>query len=46
MLLINEELVKKEGIEKLINIILVDFDILMCVYLLIVRGDFDEYIKN
>lgn len=46
MLLINEELAKKEGIEKLINTILVDPDISMRVYLLIVRGNFDEYIKN
>lgn len=46
MVLINEELAKKRGIEKLINTILVDPDISMRVYLLIVRGDFDEYIKN
>ncbi|MEC0369126.1 Ger(x)C family spore germination C-terminal domain-containing protein [Paenibacillus chibensis] len=46
MLLINEELAKKGGIEKLINTILVDPDISMRVYVLIVRGDFDEYIKN
>ncbi|WP_153978656.1 Ger(x)C family spore germination C-terminal domain-containing protein [Paenibacillus xylanilyticus] len=46
ILLINEELAKKEGIEKLINTILVDPDISMRVYLVIVRGDFDEYIKN
>ncbi|QLG40319.1 MULTISPECIES: Ger(x)C family spore germination C-terminal domain-containing protein [unclassified Paenibacillus] len=46
MLLINEELAKEGGIEKLINTILVDPDISMRVYLLIVRGDFDEYIKN
>ncbi|MFH5181438.1 Ger(x)C family spore germination protein [Paenibacillus sp. TAB 01] len=46
MLLINEELAKKGGIEKLVNTILIDPDISMRVYLLIVRGDFDEYIKN
>ncbi|MCP1187496.1 Ger(x)C family spore germination C-terminal domain-containing protein [Paenibacillus sp. 1781tsa1] len=46
MLLINEELAKKGGIEKMINTILVDPDISTRVYLLIVRGDFDEYIKN
>ena len=46
MLLINEELAKKGGIEKLINTLLVDPDISMRVYLLIVRGNFDEYIKN
>jgi len=46
MILINEELAKKEGIEKLINTILVDPDISMRVYLLIVRGNFDDYIEN
>ncbi|WP_214626141.1 Ger(x)C family spore germination C-terminal domain-containing protein [Paenibacillus agaridevorans] len=46
MLLINEELAKKGGLDKLINTILVDPDISMRVYLLIVRGNFDEYIEN
>jgi len=46
MLLINEELAKEGGIEKLINTLMIDPDISMRVYLLVVRGDFDEYIKN
>ncbi len=46
MLLINEKLAKKEGIEKLINTVLIDPDISQRLYLLIVQGNFDDYITS
>lgn len=45
MVLINEELAKK-GIMPIINTLLSDPDISQRLYLVIVKGDFEEYIKN
>ncbi|NHM33254.1 Ger(x)C family spore germination protein [Neobacillus terrae] len=45
MVLINEELAKK-GIMPIINTLLTDPDISQRLYLVIVKGNFDEYIKN
>ncbi len=45
MLLIDERLAKK-GIESLINTLLIDPDISHRLYLVIVKGNFEEYIQN
>jgi spore germination protein len=45
MLLIDEKLAKK-GIHSLINTVLIDPDISQRLFLVIVKGNFDEYIKN
>jgi spore germination protein len=45
MLLINEELAKK-GIISIINTLITDPEISQRIYLVIVRGNFDEYIEN
>lgn len=45
MLIINEEL-GKEGILSIINVLLTDPDISLRIYLVIVKGNFDEYLEN
>jgi spore germination protein len=45
MLIINEEL-GKEGIMSIINVLLTDPDISLRIYLVIVKGNFEEYMEN
>ncbi len=45
MLIINEEL-GKEGIMSIINVLLTDPDISLRIYLVIVKGNFEEYLEN
>lgn len=45
MLIINEDL-GKEGIMSVINVLLNDPDISLRIYLVIVKGNFEEYLEN
>ncbi|WP_339254301.1 Ger(x)C family spore germination protein [Sporosarcina sp. FSL W8-0480] len=46
MLIINEDLAKNEGIMSIINVLLTDPDISLRIYLVIVKGNFEEYLEN
>lgn len=46
MLIINEDLGRNEGIMSIINLLLTDPDISMTIYLVIVKGNFEEYLEN
>ncbi|PIC67286.1 spore gernimation protein [Sporosarcina sp. P21c] len=46
MLIINEDLGRNEGIMSIINVLLTDPDISLRIYLVIVKGNFEEYLEN
>lgn len=46
MLIINEDLARNEGIMSIINVLLTDPDISLRIYLVIVKGNFEEYLEN